>query len=303
LGGASAPKLPSSRSSARRHRAAVGLLGRAFELHMPLVGGVILPHGALILDPSRTEMSESLSAATKRLHDACNEAAAAIEELQPELILLYTPHGLIADGADMHIYTNGSASGSCEWMGSWAEHRVAVACHTEAAESLVAALKEGGSSVAALCAFSGYDAPLRWGEAVPLSFLRRLTARPGTSTGARIVILSHGPSSTRTRCAVARERMAATTVCGEQIGAWAAARSERTLLLISGDLAHSHGNARAPRMRDGTADPRYLNTSYPHAHPDAAAFEAAIIRWIVEHDAPSLTATALDLLPHALCCG
>ena len=29
-----------------------------------------------------------------------------------------------------------------------------------------------GHAAAGLTAFSGYDAPLRWGEAVPLSFLR-----------------------------------------------------------------------------------------------------------------------------------
>ena len=73
---------------------------------MPLVGGAILPHGALILDPSRREMSATLSAAAAELHDACVKAADEIEALQPDIVLLYTPHGLIADGADMHIYTH-----------------------------------------------------------------------------------------------------------------------------------------------------------------------------------------------------
>ena len=94
------------------------------------------------------------------------------------------------------VYLNGSASGSCEWMGSWAEHRVSVQCDAEAARSLVQHLKAGGHSAAGLTAFSGYDAPLRWGEAVPLCFLGGATA-----TKAKVVVLSHGPASTGERAA------------------------------------------------------------------------------------------------------
>ena len=115
---------------------------------MPLIGGAIMPHGALILDPHRSEMSDTLKNASKNLNDACLAAAAAIEANKPDLILLYTPHGLIADGADMHIYTNSSASGTAEWMGSWSEHRVAVKCDTQAAQSLVTHLKNDGCSAA-----------------------------------------------------------------------------------------------------------------------------------------------------------
>ena len=60
---------------------------------MPLVGGAIMPHGALILDPTRKEMPADLSAKAQRLYDACLTAADEIANLQPDLILLYTPHG------------------------------------------------------------------------------------------------------------------------------------------------------------------------------------------------------------------
>ena len=269
---------------------------------MPLIGGVIMPHGALILDPTRSEMPKELSTSAKKLHDACVAAADAIEAQRPDLILLYTPHGLIADGVDMNIYTNESASGSCEWMGSWAEHRVAVRCDKAAAESLVDTLKNAGCSAASLCAFSGYDAPLRWGEAVPLSFLRRVTARPG-GAGARTIILSHGPSSTGVRCELAAQRIEATKHMGATISEWCAGRTERILLLISGDLAHTHGNDRAPLLGNGEKDPRYLNPKYPVADPSAMAFERAIQFWILHRHWESLRTHALNDMPKALCCG
>ena len=77
--------------------------------HDAAVGGVIMPHGALILDPTRLKCQRTLNSA-KKLHDAC-VAAWSNQAQRPDLILLYTPHGLIADGVDMNIYTNEPASG------------------------------------------------------------------------------------------------------------------------------------------------------------------------------------------------
>ena len=82
-------------------------------------------------------------------------------------------------------------------MGSWANYAVKVALDPSGAASLLAALKDAGCSAAGLSAFSGYDAPLRWGEAVPLLFLRAVTAR------AKVIILSHGPTTTGERCRTA----------------------------------------------------------------------------------------------------
>ena len=229
---------------------------------MVLVGGAILPHGALVLDPSRDEMPGPLAASAKALHDACAEAATAIEAARPDLILLYTPHGLITDAADMHVYVNQTASGSCEWMGSWGEHRVSVRCDPDAAHSLVRQLRPSGDErVATLCAFSGYDAPLRWGETVPLAFLHRVTAKPG-GEGAKVVILSHGPATTSERCKTAAGRMEATRGMGTRLGIWASERAERVFFVVSGDLSHAHGNGRAPRLANGTPDRRYTNPKY-----------------------------------------
>ena len=264
---------------------------------MPLIGGAVMPHGALILDPARAEMAGEVGDGARRLHAACVEAGRLIEAAESDLILLYTPHGLLGEGADMWVYLNGSASGSCEWMGSWAEHRVSVQCDAEAARSLVQHLKAGGHSAAGLTAFSGYDAPLRWGEAVPLCFLGGATA-----TKAKVVVLSHGPASTGERAALAPQRRAQTEAMGRAVAAWAEADARRVLLLISGDLAHVHGNERAPAKEDGTPDPRYLNPKYPQPHASAVPFEAAVAAWAGSGDAAHLE-PAWALVREAMCCG
>ena len=45
---------------------------------------------------------------------------------------------------------------------------------------------------------------------------------------------------------------------------------------------------RALPLPDGAADRRYVNPKYPHAHPAAVPFEAAIARWAGgdRHSAP-----------------
>ena len=263
-----------------------------------------MPHGALILDPSRAEMAGEVGAAALRLHAACVAAGSAIAAAKPDVVLLYTPHGLLGEGADMHVYLNATASGTCEWMGAWSEHRASVRCDADAARSLLAHLQRGGHSAAGLTAFSGYDAPLRWGEAVPLSFLSG-----ATGAGARVVVLSHGPVGTGERAAVVAPRRAATEAMGRAIGRWADAAEKRVFFLVSGDLAHVHGNERAPKLADGaTPDPRYFNEKYDYRHDSAKPFEAAVAAWVrnrasdVRTSSPDLE-DAMTRAKDAMCCG
>ena len=269
---------------------------------MPFIGGAILPHGALILDPTRPEMAGSpLGDAARHLHEGCAAVGRAIRAVKPDVVLLYTPHGLVGDHADLHVYMNASASGTCEWMGSWAEHRVSVKCDAPAAQSLLDQLKSADVSVEGITAFSGYDAPLRWGECVPLSFLRDALA-----DGTRVVFLSHGPVGTQERAELAASRRASTAEMGKNVAAWAGAQEKRVFLLISGDLAHVHGNSRAPKLADGAPDPRYLNAKYDYQHPSAAAFEANVVRWVkaaTEAEGVAALDAALALACDAMCCG
>ena len=57
---------------------------------MPLVSVGIIPHGAMVLDPSLPNLPEGAS----YLHDACQECAKAIRESRPDVIILISPHGI-----------------------------------------------------------------------------------------------------------------------------------------------------------------------------------------------------------------
>ena len=72
---------------------------------MVLVGAAIMPHGALILDPGLAEIraDPALAAAVTALHEGCGAAAEMAAGCRPDLVLLYTPHGLISEGADASI--------------------------------------------------------------------------------------------------------------------------------------------------------------------------------------------------------
>ena len=296
---------------------------------MVLCGAVIMPHGALILEPERPELhAAGIATKAKNLHDACVTAAAAAKDAKPDVIVLYTPHGMVGD-ASMNVYTNPSARGSCEWMGDWAGFEVDVAMDVDAAKSLIAKFREFGCDAAPISAFSSMPAPLRWGETVPLYYMRDVTmsssataavATANASNGngrrsgtkAKVVVLSHGPSNTLARGQTAMAREEETATAGRALASWCEEQEQRVLLLISADLSHVWGNLSCPVLADGSLDPRYANTAYntDKPQPSAAPFEAALDRWL-EHTAAgkndlartALCGDALLLLPDARCCG
>lgn len=281
---------------------------------MVLCGALVLPHGAMILEPDREELrAAGIDDAASRLNVACESAAAAAKTAAPDLIVLYTPHGMVG-GDSFNVYMNPTARGSCEWMGDWAGFQVDVTIDVTAAESLIDSMRaDGCESVAPISAFSAMPAPLRWGETVPLYYIRDVTMPARGGSGAKVVIMSHGPSSTLARGQTAMAREDETAAAGRALGRWCEAQEQRVLLLISADLSHVHGNARCPRLADGTSlDPRYANTAYnvEKAQPSAAPFEAALDRWIAstaegkrEEARAALCGDALMLLPDARCCG
>jgi aromatic ring-opening dioxygenase LigB subunit len=57
---------------------------------MVLVGCAIFPHGCMTLDPSRSGLPDK----ARLLHDASVKCAKEIRELNPDLIVLSTPHGV-----------------------------------------------------------------------------------------------------------------------------------------------------------------------------------------------------------------
>jgi hypothetical protein len=81
--------------------AAAALLAAALLAAAPaavrglVVGAVLVPHGAVILDPRNApHVTAEGAAAAARLREAALQAGQFVQELEPELLLLVTPHGL-----------------------------------------------------------------------------------------------------------------------------------------------------------------------------------------------------------------
>jgi aromatic ring-opening dioxygenase LigB subunit len=295
---------------------------------MVLVGAAILPHGTMILDPARPELPEG----SAELHAACQKAAAAVAAMEPELIVLHTPHGLSL-GSNLGVYLNPTAAGNGSWMGSWSEYSVSVRLAANRAKELLSVLQSKGHAADGIAAFGNFDAPLRWAEVVPIHFMSetsfggsKVTSTPGyarpaagwipgrdetapvDTAGPRWLILSEGcgggtGASSGDRAATSPGKVPANLQMGADIGTYLESLPERVVFLSSGDESHMHGNSRCPLLPDGQQDKRYLNPQYPNPSPMAEPFDAAVTKWLGTLQAEALLATAVGVLPEALACG
>lgn len=91
--------------------ALIFLIALKTNVQSKIIGGYVLPHGGIALDPSNfntTNTTEILEA--YELHNACLKVGAVIRQAQPDVIFLSTPHGL-ADYKNFLLYSNSEASG------------------------------------------------------------------------------------------------------------------------------------------------------------------------------------------------
>ena len=237
---------------------------------MTILGAFILPHGSLILDPSK----ENLGKAAWTLHDGMRKIASVIHDLTPDLCLLITPHGL-SHSTEFCLYENDLASGTAEWEDKYSEFKVEVTIDREFTDSLRNFLRERNNPLGAITAYTkGVPAPLRWGEVVPLWFLKDIPCS--------YQIMSI-PSRRYTQ---AKGMITELQKMGEDIQEFLTNTDKRAILIVSADLAHTHMNKEPFKF-----------------HADAAIFDSLIEKWVVQKDTTILTEEALPLLDNALCCG
>ncbi len=239
---------------------------------MPLVGSVVLPHGAMVFDGGEgcsAAAAERLQNLPKSLRDDCQtlykatrEAAELAKATKPDVIFLNTPHGVCLSNSHC-VYLNSKAKGNAEWNDQWTEYDVNVDLDSELAKAFVEHLQKDGVPAEGMRAFTACEAPLRWGEVIPLWFFRDLTA-----AGTKVVIFSNPLKG--------RQPLPLPEVAkvGHSIAEFLNGLRQRVLYVVSGDLAHSHTTDCSLPLY--LADPRWNMPASDKALP----FDLCIEHWV-----------------------
>ncbi len=245
---------------------------------MPLVSALVLPHGTMPFDgdPSLCFSDETTAAALRvktippELKKDCsaiftltNDAVQSILNTRPDVIFLNTPHGICLSDS-MGVYTNPKARGNAEWNGQWDEYSIEVDLDMTLSEGLIHHLRGAGIPTEGITCFSRYDSPLRWGEVVPLWYLK-----PLLQTGTKLVITSN---PTRLKSAKGVEEIGH---IGKSLGAYINSLEQRVLYVCSGDLAHTH-------RHDCHIELYLPSPKWPTSPPSITAlpFDVSIANWI-----------------------
>ena len=259
------------------------LFNVCYLLH-PIIGKIlsatVIPHGDFCYDPSLVNYTNG----SQELHAAAIEVGAYINSLKPDYIFLTTPHGL-ALTTDYAFYQNSNGSGFALIGGdlhnaSFPEYKVYLDTSLAPAviESILALL-DNVPNISGLSAFADTEAmALRWGEVVPLSFLRDTTSNNFTKT----MIMSMPTKRYTDSEGMVPELLS----LGTTIGLYLESLTESVSVIISSDLAHTH-IASGPYGYSPTSEP----------------FDLACGLWAKTLEPEPLLVVAKSLVGKALSCG
>lgn len=199
----------------------------------------MLPHGAMVFDGGegcshaaakrQQNLPGTLKDDCRTLFRATREAADMAKATKPDVIFLNSPHGISLSNS-MCVYTNSNAKGNAEWNDQWMEYNVNVDLDAALAKSFVEHLLNDGVPTEELMAYTCSEAPLRWGEVIPLWFFRDLT-----TAGVKVVIFTNPLSKQREQSPLSEVMKV-----GRSIEKFISGLEQRVLYVVSGDLAHTH---------------------------------------------------------------
>ncbi|MFW9778898.1 MAG: hypothetical protein ACFFE8_08590 [Candidatus Heimdallarchaeota archaeon] len=239
---------------------------------MVITSAFILPHGSMILDPSKEGIPEQIGS----LYNAMRLVSDKIAKTMPDLIFLSTPHGIALDN-DYGLYANQSARGTAVWDEEYGEYEVQVPLDQDITEQCYQWLKKHVIPVSKITCFAQkVSIPLRWGEVVPLWFLK--------DTNTKYLIMSQ---PTR-RYDQAKSMIPELRKMGHLLAEFFQKMQKSITVIISGDLAHTH-------MQEG-----------PYGYSKTAeVFDGLIQKWIMSNgkNQTLLFDKATKVLDEAMACG
>lgn len=242
---------------------------------LKVLGAFFLPHGGIALDPDYFPGNATQKEQAWILHNTSKIVAKVIADLNPDVIYLSTPHG-IADLNNFMFYLNAKGGGDASTEGNYAEFTIAVDMDAVLATNL-AQLFRRSANVSGVTAYSSGELfPLRWGEVIPLWFIKN------EMPNAKAVIMSHPTRRYNYSVAMIPELRK----LGEDLYNVLENIPEKVAFVVSGDLAHTHDKD-GPYGYDPSADP----------------FDKAVGTWASTLSSDSLLVVAAGYVEKALSCG
>lgn len=256
-----------------------------------IIGAAVLPHGDFAFDPELLTGvgSPESHAKAESLHTGAVAAAKFIAGLEPDVIVLTSPHGLQSSW-DWSFYGNSHLQGRAlvgrdteesYGDGGFAKYTVKLDAvgAPQLASDLVDGLASKGNNVTLLKGWNDViPQELHWGEVLPLELLRR--AGNGHLPPVLVLGLPLSRYNQSSAIAVGVQHL------GEQLGRLLAS-SNRVAFVVSTDLAHRH----------------WANTTFGFS-PDAAIFDSYMGKWGSTLDDDALMgARVLGMVDHIYSCG
>lgn len=202
---------------------------------MVFVGAAILPHGAMIFDGDpnsgssacrerNSTMPPDLIKNCSNLYTSCERAADLVAKMNPDIVLLVTPHGISLSSGAFGVYMANTARGNALWNDCWQDIEINIPLDAQLSDQLLGFVQKRGLKADGIITFSMMEAPLRWGEVVPLWFIDRKI----DSEKVKYIIVSSARNSD------------GYDVMGKALHDFASTQQQRLAVVISGDLAHTH---------------------------------------------------------------
>jgi aromatic ring-opening dioxygenase LigB subunit len=246
------------------------------------IGSLILPHGAITLDPTNCnpKLTKQENTSCEQLNQSIQLASKKLKEMNPDIIILSTPHGISLEN-DFGIYMNQKAKGNAEWLGEYSQFEVSVTLESEVANQLKQYLKDRECNVQGISSFTVSEpAILRWGEVIPLWFIQK-----ELDENVKYVIMSQ-PMRRMNMNSLIDELLVIGKGMYHFCQEHESVRDKRVAVVISGDLAHTHAS-------DG-----------PYGLSECAQkFDSIIEQWVQTQKSDLLIDSALQVVTDAKSCG
>lgn len=162
---------------------------------------------------------------------------------------------------------NDVAKGDATWKDEWADFKVEVPLDKAMSEKIIEHLETDGINVQGVRTFDVLEAPLRWGEVIPLWYLNR--EFENTHKHPKYVIISQPIKEIAVKDVMID--------IGRCLGRYFDQTKFRTLFVASGDLSHAHFN-HYKNLPFYSPDPKW---ALPQSSCKAELFDCAIVSWVI----------------------